>query len=186
MGRYTLVSNNSKVPYFTKAYLEDIDRLTTTIDEDNKELMEDLQQLGIDDINHLVIYYNASKEKKILDTLDERYKFLNNMRVNEGKINVSDTTFKSKISEIINKLRINPSLYTSLLKSCSISDKAKECIINYLKDNKPFNYENLLYHLSQYIQFRKLVVFVDQFEELGYAPTSKIENDIIEELPIIR
>ncbi len=185
MGRYTLVNNSKDVPCFTKVYLEEIDKFTTTIDEYDEEFMFNLRQIGIYSISCLHVYYRANKEKKVLDALNEEYAYLSKIKVKEGKINITDSIFQNKVREIIDILSSNDELFTAVQKSCSVSDKVKEYIERYIEARESFDYNKLLEHLSSYIQFRKLVVFIDQFLKLGYAPEEKTEKDFEDDFDIL-
>lgn len=185
MGRYTLVNNSKDVPCFTKVYLEEIDKFTTTIDEYDEEFMFNLRQIGIYSISCLHVYYRANKEKKVLDSLNEEYAYLSKIKVKEGKINITDSIFQNKVREIVDILSSNDELFTAVQKSCSVSDKVKEYIERYIEARESFDYNKLLEHLSSYIQFRKLVVFIDQFLKLGYAPEEKTEKDFEDDFDIL-
>ena len=176
MGRYTLMNSNKKVPYFTQVHLNDIDRLTTTV-EDEDELKKGLEEAGITSINKMHVYYRTKKEEKVLPILDKEFNFLSKLKIENDIIDVNDSIFRSKVSEIINKLRVNPDLQTAIYNSCSVNNKVKEYLEKNILEYTTFNYDKLLHHLREYIQFRKLLLFVEEFEKLGYAPKEKTKED---------
>ena len=183
MGRYTL----EKVPEYQRAYLDDIDK--ACLEEGTDSLEERLKRRGIE-LNKLKISYRANHKLHSLQVVDEKYLFLKNIRTKEGKIDITDYRFVDKVRELLEEISWNYKLRDYIYNKSDLSSKVIEYIDKCLNEYNTFNFNRLLDHLSQYLQFRKLAVIVMEFnnktkqEEIIDDPLDFEDTSIKEPIPI--
>lgn len=159
MGRYTLVNNQNEIIF--RGRLSDIDRLTI---DNIKELEKNLEDKEIK-INDLHIHYRANYEDYYLSTLDEKYSYLNVIRRKGDTLDETDGNFRNIVLDLVNKVKYNQKLLQAIIQSRTVNYRVKQYLKLNITENNNFNFNMLIHHLSQYIQLRELVLFIDQFEE---------------------
>ena len=183
MGRYAL----EKIPEYQKAYLDEIDK--ACFEEGSDSLKERLKQRGMD-LSKLRIKYRANHKERFLQVLDEKYLFLKNIRTNEGKIDITDYRFIDKVREFLEEISWNSELRDYIYNKSDLSSKVIEYIDKCLNEYNTFNFNRLLDHLSQYLQFRKLAVIVMEFnnktkqEEIIDDPLDFEDTSTNEPIPV--
>ena len=170
--RYTLIDNKGNPIY--RGTLTDIDKYTV----DTKNVEKNLSLKGIS-INNLKIHYQVDSKDKYLDVIDEKYKYLLELRRVDDNIDVKDGKFYNIVLGIFNKVKADKKLLEAIKRSRCVNDKVVEKLEKAIIKNDTFNFDLLLKHLSAYKQLRQLVLFVDEYKKEKNNISKQSKQDIV-------